>query len=73
MVPIFFIEKVDLVVEHLDAHEHRSLVLGAPAKCLHFAGLCIFLIDMLMIIAIPGIDLIKKERQKNQIMVEILQ
>ena len=65
MVPIFFVEKVNLVVEHLHTYKNCSLVLSATTECLHLSGLRIFLVDMLVIIPISSIYFIEEEWQQN--------
>ena len=72
MVPVFLVKQVDLVVQDLHTHQHRSLVLLAATESLHLASLCVFLVNVLVIITISCIYFIEEERQKNQVMVEIL-
>ena len=73
MVPVLLVKKVHLVVQDFHTHQYRSLVLSAAAKSLHLAGHCIFLVNVLVIITISGIDFIEEERKQNQVMVEILE
>ena len=72
MFPIFLVKQVDLVVQDLHTHQYRSLVLRTATKSLHLASLCVFLVNVLVIITISCIYFIEEESQKNQVMVKIL-
>ena len=61
MVTIFFVEKINLVVEYFHADEDASLLIGAPAERLHLPVLRILLIDVLVVITISVLQIIEKE------------
>lgn len=73
MVSEFLVEEVDLVVQHLYAYQHGSLLLSAAAEGLHFARFRVFLVDMFVIvIGLVVVNLIEEEREQHQVVVEVL-
>ena len=78
MIPELLIKQVNLVVEHLDTHQYRSLIMAAPTYCFIQAGLRILSVLVLVRWVVFHrlrivIGLVEEEWQQNQVVVEVLQ
>ena len=74
---VFFVEQVNLIVQHLDAHEHCPFFALAATEGLHLSSLWTLLVDVLVVIILVDASLVcvntvKEEGQQNQVMVEVL-
>jgi hypothetical protein len=72
MISVLFIKQVHLVIQNFDTYEHCSFVFSASTKGFHLAGGGVFLVCVFVVVAVSGVNFVKKEGEQNHVVIEIL-